>query len=179
MLSDKQFRERASRELREIAKQVTGLVADRDLYGKVENQAVQPNPPLAGNNNAFWEMLRGAYTDATTMRLRRLLAPEANLSLRRIIVQLAEYPDLAHQKVTSRELADDAAELDTFAAYLKEHVEPHFSAHERTPGALAATQRELYRALDRFIELLKKYYWVVCDRYLDVGSPVPSDRSAH
>jgi hypothetical protein len=183
MLNEKQFRERASRELREIGKQALALATDRDLYGRFEREVVQPNPELAGNGTAFLEMLRGAYTDATTMRLRRLLAPEANLSLRRIVVQLADYPDLLHQKITARELADDAAELGKLAAHLKEQIEPHFSPRERTPGALGSTNRELDRAMDRFCDLVKKYYWVVAGGYLDfevkyTGDPLAVFRSA-
>lgn len=183
MLNEKQFRERGSRELREIGRQVQGLATDRDLYRKLESEVVQPNPELTGNNSAFLEMVRGAYTDALTMRLRRLLATEAPLSLRRIIDQLADYPDLLHGKATRRELADDSSELDKLATYLKENVEPHFSPRERTPGALSATQRELDRSLDRVIDLLKRYYWVVCDGYLELepkysGDPLAVFRSA-
>lgn len=178
MLNEKQFRERASRELREIGSQVKGLVTDRELYLRFESDVVQPNPDLAGNTSPFLEMVRGSYTDALTMRLRRLLAPEANLSLRRIIVQLGDYPDLLHEKATPRELADDAAELDKLATYLKEHVEPHFSPHERTVGALASTQRELNRTLERFVDLLRKYYWIACDGHLDLEVSYAADPMA-
>lgn len=168
MLNEKQFRERAARELREIGSQVLGLASDRVLYRSLESQVVEPNAELAGNNNAFLDLIRGAYADAMTMRLRRLLAPEATLSLRRTIVQLGEYPDLLHQKVNARELADDAAQLDKLAVHLKQQIEPHFLPRERTPGALAPTLRELDHALDLLIDLLKKYYWVLCDGYLDL-----------
>jgi hypothetical protein len=94
-----------------------------------------------------------------------------------------EYPDLMYSKVTRRELGDDSAELDKLAMFLKENLEPHFSPHERTPGTLASSQRELDRALDRFLDLLKKYYWVACDGYLDLetkycGDPLAVFRTA-
>jgi hypothetical protein len=183
MLNEKQFRERSSRELRQIGRQVLGLITDRDLYRKLESEVVQPNSELAGNSSPFMEMFRGSYVDAMTMRLRRLLAPEADLSLRRIIDQAVDYPDLIHEKATRREIGEDSAELDKLAAYLKEHVGPHFSSHEKTPGALSSTQRELDRALDRIIDLLRKYYWVVCDGYVDLepkysGDPLNVFRSA-
>ena len=175
MLNEKQFRERAGRELREIGKQVLGLNTDREIYRRLEVEILQLSPELAGNGNAFLDMFRGAYADATTMRLRRLLAPEANLSLRRTIVQLGNYPDLLHQKVNARELADDAAEIDRMAAYLKENIEPHFLPHERMPGALAPTLRDLDSALDLVSGLLKKYYWVVCEGYLDLEGKSSGD----
>jgi hypothetical protein len=66
-------------------------------------------------------MLRGAYTDGTTMRLRRLFARDANLSLRRIVSQMSEYPDMLHDK---RRKGTDLRirRLDRTAAYLKEQL---------------------------------------------------------
>ena len=175
MLNQKQFRERAARELRQIGNQVSGLITDREIYRRTEREILQANPELAGNSYAFGDVFRGAYADATTMRLRRLLAPEASLSLRRVIDQLMDYPDLLHQKVTIRELADDSGELDKMATYLKEQIEPHFLPRERTPGALAPTLRDLDRALDLVSGLLQKYYWVVCDGYIDLEAKVSGD----
>jgi hypothetical protein len=175
MLNEKQFRERAARELREIGNQIQAMATDRELYRRLDAEVLQSNPELAGNGSAFLEMVRGCYTDATTMRLRRLLAPEANLAIRRVVVQLADYPDLLHQKVNTRELAEDAAELDKMVTYLKQEVEPHFLPHERTPGALAPTLRDLDRALDLVSGLLKKYYWVVCEGYLDLDAKAGGD----
>ena len=165
MLNEKQFRERAPREMREIGNQVLGLATDRELYRGFEAELANSSREPAGNDG-FIDLIRGSYTDALTMRLRRLLAPEANLSVRRTIVQLSEYPDLLHEKVNARELAQDVAALDKMAADLKVMIEPHFLPRERTPGALAPAQRELDRALDLLIELLQKYYWVVCGGHL-------------
>jgi len=181
MLNEKQFRERAARELREIGNQVQAMATDRELYRRLDAEVLQSSPELARDGGAFLELVRGSFADATTMRLRRLLAPEANLSLRRIIVQLADYPDLLHQKVNSRELAEDAAELDRTLTFLKQQVEPHFLPHERTPGALAPTLRDLDRALDLLSGLLKKYYWVACEGHLDLeakasGNPLAAFR---
>ncbi len=175
MLNEKQFRERATRELREVGKQVQAMATDRELYRRLDAEQLQSNPEVPAKGSAFLELVRGCYADATTMRLRRLLAPEANLSLRRVIVQLADYPDLLHQKVNTRELADDAAELDKTAAYLKQEVEPHFLPHERTPGALAPALRRLDGALDLVSGLLNKYYWVVCDGHLDLEAKLSGD----
>lgn len=168
MLNEKQFRDRALRELREIGKQVLGLATDRDLYRKLESEVVQQNPLLSTNGSAYLTMLRGAYTDATTMRLRRLFAPDANLSLRRMLTQISDYPEMLHDKLTSKELNADVAELDRTAVYLKENVDPHFSAHERTPAALATTDRELDRAIDLLIDCVRRYYWIVGDAYIDL-----------
>ena len=175
MLNEKQFRERAARELRVIGNQVLAMATDREVFRRMENEILQPHSELAGNGNPFADVFRGAYVDAMTMRLRRLLAPEASLSLRRTIVQMDDYPNLLHQRVNARELADDAAEIDQMAVCLKEQIEPHFLPRERTPGALASTLADLDRALDLVSELLQKYYWVLSDGYLDLKPKLNGD----
>lgn len=175
MLNEKQFRDRAARELREIGNQVAGLATDREVYRRTESDVLQATAELAANGGAFADVFRGAYADAMTMRLRRLLASESSLSLRRVIDQLVDYPDLLHEKVNVRELADDSGELEKMATHLKEQIEPHFLPRERTPGALAPTLRDLDRALDLVSGLVQKYYWVVCDGYLDVEPKLSGD----
>jgi hypothetical protein len=175
MLSEKQFRDRAVRELREIGKQVLSLATDRDLFGKLEIEIIQSNPRLSSSSSPYLSMLRGAYTDATTMRLRRLFAPEAALSVRRLLTQISEYPAVLHDKITESELSGDVTELDRVGVYLKEHVDPHFSNHERTPAALAPTNRELDRAIDLLIDCIRRYYWIVADSYIDLAVSYSED----
>ena len=176
MLNEKQFRDRAIRELREIGKRVQSLMTDRALYNSLQSDVIAPNPQLADSSNPYLLMIRGAYTDATTMRLRRLFAPDANLSLRRLVAQFAEYPDMLHDKLTGRELSADLAELDQLATVLKEKEDPHFAAHERTPAALATANRELDRALDLLADCVKRYYWIVADAYIEV-EPAAADNA--
>jgi hypothetical protein len=175
MLNQKQFRERAARELREIGKQVQSLVTDRDLYTKLESEVIPANSDLANPADPYLSMIRGVYTDATTMRLRRLLATDANLSLRRVLNQITEYPDLLHDKLTEKERSADLAELDRLGTLLKEHIDPHFSAHERTPAAVATANRELHRAIDVLADCVKRYYWVVSESYLDLDATYAED----
>ena len=175
MLSEKQFRDRAVRELREIGKQVQSLATDRDLYRKLEAEVVPSNPHLSDNTGAFLAMVRGAYTDATTMRLRRLFAADANLSIRRLLAQISDYPELLHDKLTAKELSSDIAEFDRTSTYLKERLDPHFSSHERTPAAVATAIRELDRATDFLIDCVRRYYWIVCDSYIDVDASYAED----
>lgn len=172
MLTKKQFRERAIRELREIGKQVQALATDRALMRRLESDVIAANPELANSTSPYLLMLRGAYTDATTMRLRRLHAPDANISLRRLVAQISDYPEMLHEKLTSKELGGDLAEFDKQGQYLKQHIDPHFAAHERTPAALAAVNRELDRAIDHLADCVKRYYWIVADAYIDVEPSV-------
>jgi hypothetical protein len=175
MLNEKQFRDRAARELTEIGKQVLGLATDRDLCRKLEAEVIQSNPRLSSSGGAYLAMVRGAYTDATTMRLRRLFAPDAALSLRRLLTQISEYPALLHDRLTAKELSGDVAELDRLSLYLKEQVEPHFTNHERTPAALATTNRELDKAIDLLLDCMKRYYWIVSDSYIDLDVTYSDD----
>lgn len=168
MLNEKQFRDRAGRELREIGKLVQSLATDRELYRKLESDVIAANSELDHSSNPYLSMLRGNYTDATTMRLRRLFAPDANLSLRRIISQISEYPDMLNDKLTGKELVHDLAEVDALGALLKEQIDPHFSNHERTPAALETTNRSLDRAIDLLRDCVKRYYWIASDSFIDV-----------
>jgi len=140
MLSEKQFRERAKIELRQIGSQVLSLAIDRDVYWKLEREIIQPNPQLCDGRSAFLDMLRGCYADAMAARALRLLQGETGgVSLPRVLAQLAEYPQLLHDQITEGELADDRAALIQAAAELETAVTPHVGHHERTLSALAAT----------------------------------------
>jgi hypothetical protein len=175
MLNEKQFRDRATRELREIGKQVLSLATDRDLFQKLEADVIQRNSSLSAGSNPYLSMWRGAYTDATAMRLRRLFAPEANLSLRRLVTQVSDYPEMLHDKLTAKELSNDLADLDRMSVYLKQHVDPHFTDHERTTAALARTTRQLDQALDLLIDCTKRYYWIVADSYIELDVAYSED----
>ncbi len=176
MLSEKQFRERAKVELREIGKQAASLATDRDIYRKLERDVIAANPRLESSRSPFLVMVRGAYTDAMAIRVLRLLdADSAGLSLWRVLTQIAEYPQLLHDKVGDREFANDQAALDRAAANLKAVMDPHFSHHERTPSAMASMHRALDEAIDAMIATLKTYYWVVAEGHLDLEAKYPED----
>lgn len=169
MLSEKQFRERAKIELRQIGSQTLSLATDRDIYWKLEREIIQPNPQLCDGRSAFLDMLRGCYADAMAARVLRLLQGEdGGVSLPRVLAQLAEYPQLLHDQITERELADDRAALIQAAADLQRAVAPHVGHHERTLPALASTHRELDAAIDRIIATVKTYYWIVTESHLDL-----------
>jgi len=178
MLNEKQFRDRAVRELREIGTLVQSLATDRELYRKFEAEVIAANSELANSSNPYLLLIRGSYTDAATMRLRRLFAPDANLSLRRLISQTPEYPEMLHDKLTGKELARDLAEIDQLGAYLKEQIDPHFSNHERTPAALETANRGIDRAIDLLRDCVKRYYWIVSDAYIDVDPVLSAEALA-
>lgn len=169
MLSEKQFRERAKGELRQIGSQVLSLATDRDVYWRMEREIIQPNPQLRNARSAFLDLLRGAYTDATAARVLRLLdGQDTGISLPRVLEQLANYPQLLHDRITEQECAADRAALQQVATNLQQVIEPHFAHHERTLSALASTHRELDRAIDLMISTVKTYYWIVADSYIDL-----------
>jgi hypothetical protein len=179
MLSEKKFRERTKVELREIGKQVASLVADRDIYRKLETEVIKKNDRLQHSRSPFLDMVRGAYTDAMAVRVLRLLdADNGRLSLRRVLTQIGEYPQLLHDKVGEREFANECAALDRAAANLKAVVVPHFSSHERRPAVLASMHRALDEAIDTMIATLKTYYWVVAEGHLALEPKYAEDRLA-
>ena len=170
MLSEKQFRERATVELREIGKQVASLATDRDIYRKLERDVIATNPRLESSRSPFIHMLRGAYTDAMTIRMARLTDTDnvIGLTLGRVLTQIGEYPQLLHDKVGDREFANDCAALERAGENLRAAWDPSFSPRERTPSALAATHLALDAAIDTMIATLKTYYWVVAEGHLDL-----------
>lgn len=169
MLSEKQFRERARTELRQVGRQLKALATDRDVYWMLEREIVEPNPQLKHDRSAFLDMLRGCYVEAMTARVLRLLVPaDADASLPRILEQLAAYPDLLHDRLSQREFANDRKALEQAVTKIKRASVPRAGHHERTLSALASAHRELDAALDLMIAQVKNYYWIITDSYIDL-----------
>ena len=176
MLSEKQFRERAKTELRQIGDQVLALATDRDIYWKLEREVIQNNPQLSEARSELVGMLRGCYVDAMVGRLLRLLdGEEDGVSLPRVLAQLTDYPELLHDRVTETEFADDRGALERTVARLRTFSAPHVGRHERTLPALASTHRELDAALTVIIAVVETYYWIVTDGYIDLDVEYSED----
>ncbi len=169
MLTDKQFRERARTELRQIGEQLKSLASDRDVYRRLEREIVQRNPQLQHSRSAFLDMVRGCYVDAMTARVLRLLEPaEGDVSLQRILAQLADYPALLHDRISEQEFAGDRSALQQAVINIKRVTLPRAAHHERTLSALASTYREIDAALDLMLASVKTYYWITTDSYIDL-----------
>ncbi len=152
------------------------LARDRDLYWKLEREIIARNPHLQKARSPFIDMVRGAYADGMAVRVLRLLdSGTSGLSLTRALAQMADYPQVRHDKVSDREFAHDCATLEKAAAKLKAVMDPHFKHHERTPSALASTHRHLDQAIDLMISTLKTYYWVIAEGHLDLAVKYPED----
>ena len=177
MLSEKKFRERAKVELREIGK------PGRQSRQRTVTSIGSWSEKLSGTTlvlqkarSPFIDMVRGAYADAMAMRVLRLLdSGTSGLSLTRTLAQIADYPQVRHDKVSDREFAHDCAALEKAAAKLKSVIDPHFKHHERTPSALASTHRQLDQAIDQMISTLKTYYWVIAEGHLDLDVKYAED----
>jgi hypothetical protein len=168
MLSEKQFRERAKTELRQIGEQLLGLAIDRDIYTKFEHEIVQNNPQLEGDRYEFIDMLRGCYADAMAARVLLLLDGDSGPSLPGVLTALAQHQQIMLDKITEREFTDDRAALQQAFMNLQRAMVPHTAHHERTLPALASLHRELDAALDLVIETAKTYYWIVADSYMQL-----------
>ena len=179
MLSEKQFRERARSELRQIGNQLKALAADRDVYWKLEHEVIERNPQLKNGRSDFLDMLRGCYVDAMAARVLRLLQPaDADVSLPRVVEELGKYPDLLHGRLTQREYADDQKALEQAVINLKRAMVPRARHHERTLSALASAHRELDAALDLMLSAVKAYHWIVSDSYIDLNVSHVDDPTA-
>lgn len=163
MLSDKQFRERARTELRQIGEQLLGMGTDRDIYWKLEREIVGHNPQLEAVRSPFLDMLRGCYADAMAARVLRLLDGDTGLSLPTVLTQFAQHEEVMRDKITEREFAEDRAALQQAFVNLERVMVPRTAHHERTLPALASLHKELDAALDRMIDMAKTYYWIVAD----------------
>ncbi len=169
MLTEKQFRERARSELRQIGAELKALANDRDIYWKLERNIVERNPQLKDSRSAFLDMVRSCYADAMTVRVLRLLDPgDGDASLSRILEQLAEYPTLLHDRISEQEFANDRRALQQAAVNLRRVALPRVAHHERTLSALASAHRELDAALDLMLAGIKTYYWIIADGHIDV-----------
>jgi hypothetical protein len=169
MLSEKQFRERARSQLRQIGSQLRGLATDRDVYWKLEHEIVRPNPQLHDARSAVLDMVRGCYVDGVTARVNRLLKPaEGDASLPAVLAQLAEYPQILHDKITEHELAADRAALQQALSNVRQVTLPRAGHHERTLSALSSAHRELDAAIDLMISTVRTYYWIINESYIDL-----------
>lgn len=168
MLSEKQFRERAKTELRQIGDQLLSLATDRDIYQRFERDIVQNNPQLQVARCEFIDMLRGCYADAMAARILRLLDGDGSPSLPQVLTALAQHEQIMHDKVTEREFSDDRLALQQSFVNIQRAMVPPTSHHERTLPALATLHRELNLALDLMIETAKTYYWIVADSYMQL-----------
>jgi len=176
MLSEKQFRERARSQLRQIGSQLRGLANDRDIYWKLETEIVEANPQLRHARSAFLDMVRGCYVDGVTARVLRLLEPaNGDASLPAVLAQLSEYPALLHDKITEHELAEDRAALQQAAANARRVALLRAEHHERTLSALSSAHRELDAAIDLMISTVKTYYWIVNESYIELGVNYAAD----
>jgi len=113
-------------QLRHIANEIVGLIADRDLFRKLESEIVANNPQLSGVRNPVLEMLRGCYADSMSARALRLLINDGNLALLKLMLAP---PSAAHQMMLDRHV-DYVVICQT---------EPNQSIIRRAPEGLEAT----------------------------------------
>ena len=166
MLSEKQFRERAKTELRQIGDQLLALATDSDVYWKFEREIVDNNPQLKSTRSAFLDMVRSSYADAMAARVQRLLDGDGGLP--QVLNALAEHEPLMRDKISEREFSEDRAALQQACLRLQRVMVPHIAHHERTTSALSSLHKELDAALDLLIETVKTYYWIVADGYMQL-----------
>src|SRR5258708_4958424 len=164
MLSSSNFRVRAAQELDEIRSEVLDLATDRDVYWRVQREVIQRNARLLAMRSPFFDMLNDAYAHATASRIRRLVDHNSRaVSLRRLIEDLADYPDLLAGKISVEDLKHHLKELDGTCKKVKHYVDQFVAHHDRKSSASVPTHRELNEAVDTLISTFKKYYALIID----------------
>ena len=152
MLSEKQFRERAKTELRQIGDQLLGLATDRDIYWKLEREIIQNNPQLC-------EARSDAARHAARLLCRRHGGPRSALldgEDARLSAAGADrsWPSTRRSCTTGSRNASSptiAPRCSCAVMNLQRLMAPHTAHHERTLSALASLHRELDTALDLMI----------------------------
>jgi hypothetical protein len=107
--------------------------------------------------------------------VRRLVDRDGRtVSLRRLIEQLRQYPELLQGNISLRDLKCDVSELDDTCKKVKDYVDQFVAHHDRNGSIPVPTHRELNEAIDMLIAKFKKYHVVlfhfdteVVVRYLD------------
>jgi len=168
-MNSSNFRARAAQEMIEIRNEVQDLATDRDVYWKVQRDVIQKNARLLTTRSPFFDMLNDAYAHATASRVRRLVDHDSRtVSLRRLIAQLAAYPDLLAGKMSADDLKRDLAELDTTCKKVKDYVDQFVAHHDRNSCAPAPTHRELNEAVDTLVAKFRTYYALIHNADIDV-----------
>ncbi len=168
MDSEHRFRERTRAELQEISEQVLALATDRDVYWKFERE-VMANRESGEASSPFADLVRGAYVDAMTARLSRMLDPQnSGLSLRRVLSDIRIQPELLHGKLSVDEFEREIVFLDRLARRINTAFEPHITRRERTLPTLAATNRLIDEVIEQLVAIVRTCYWIVAEKHLDL-----------
>jgi hypothetical protein len=169
MLSASNFKLRATQEITELRDEVIALATDRDIYWKVQREVIQKNARLLTMHSAFFDMMNDSYAHATASRVRRLLdRDQRTVSLRRLLDNIARYPDILTGEPTLRELKADLVALDTTCKEVKDYVDQFVAHHDRNSTAIVPTHRQLNEAVDTIIAKFRRYYAFLTDADIDV-----------
>src|ERR1022692_1293590 len=170
-LSDRNFQERAACQLRELMHEVRDLLANHDLYWKVQ-RVIHSNPRLLAARSRFFDLMNNDFAHSTTMRVRRIVdKTKGTVSLLRLLRGLAKHPGLLVGKVTAGELETDIQELEKATKGLKDYVDHYVAHHAQSPTADIPFNREVNRVVETIGRVYRKYYCVVMGADIDL-SPV-------
>jgi hypothetical protein len=169
MLSIASFKLRATDELVELRGEVLALATDQDIYWKIQREVIQKNSRLLTMRSAFFDMMNDAYAHSTASRIRRLVDRDSRtISLRRLIEELASYPDLFRGKLTLQDVRDDLMTLDQTCGKVKDYVDQFVAHHDRKSTATIPSHHELNEAIDTIVATFKRYYAVFTGADIDV-----------
>lgn len=157
-VSEKNFRERAACELRELMHEVRELITDHDIYWKVQH-VIQSNPRLLVDRSAFFDMMNDSFAHSAAMRVRRIVdTNHRTVSLLRLLKGLTEYPGLLKGQITVQDVESDIRGLEEATNKIKDYTDQFVAHHDMDPIADTPLNRELSRSVETIERLFRRYF---------------------
>jgi AbiU2 len=177
-LSSADSAQRALEDLKLIGEEIRDLATDSHMFWQFHKEVVQRNGRLLRMQSPFIEMLSRWYVHATVARIRRLIDRRGGTaSMARILVQLQNHPSLLVRslgmegmvlEISREQVQRDLSELGNACAPVKNYVDQYVAHHDKKPDFDLPKHCEVNAAIDKLIEIFKKYHSLLAGSDIDV-----------
>ena len=177
-MSTADFKQKTVKYLQSIHDDILDLATDSDIFWKFQKDVMQRNARLLTIRSPFIDMLNRSYTHATAARIRRLTDRHKDcISLAKLLEELQNHPALLKRhigvenivkRVSRQELEQDLMELDAACRPVTDYVDKHVAHHDKRQSSVLPKHRDVNAAIDKLIEIFKKYYSLLVGADTDV-----------
>ena len=177
-MSNADFKQKAKEYLRTIHAEILDLATDSDIFWRFQKEVMQRNARLLKIRSPFIDMLNRSYAHATAARIRRLTDRHKDcVSLAKLLDELQNHPALLIRqlgvenmvnRVSRGELQKDLMDLDAACRPVTDYVDKHVAHHDKRPRSAVPKPRVVNAAIDKLIEIFKKYYTLLIGSDIDV-----------
>lgn len=167
-MSTADFKQKALKDLRIIRDEILDLATDSDIFCKFQKEVMQRNARLLKIRSPFIDMLNRSYVHATAARIRRLTDRHKDcISVAKLLEELQNHPVLLKRqlgvenmvnRVSREELEQDLMGLDAACCPVTDYVDKHVAHHDKRQRSALPKHRDVNAAIDKLIEIFKKYY---------------------